>query len=547
MSAEYLFGPLQRRGVFLGARLGQIVVVLAATMVVVALLSAAPSPLGASLAVATICAAGAVILLPVAGQTVEQWAPVVAGFVVGRAGGRNLWTSSGHLRGHRLLASAAWTGHEVTDPVPDATRRPRLRVVPRPGTPQPADGPGVSPPEWTEPGVREVRRLDGDPAPPYLRGVELLAARWNDGDIGVLADRRNRTFTAVLALGAVSPALADDDDRARRLGQWGAVLAGISRDGSAAITRVQWLERTTPNESEAAVDHLVQHRMLGLSNPLVRSYLSLLDEEAPRSQRHEVFLAVQVSATRSSKAIRGLRRGLDIGACSALSAELHSLARSLTSAEIEVRGVLSPRMLAAALRTAVDPAAHVRLAQRGSVDPENAGASPRNIGPRQSAASWSTLRTEGAVHATYWVAEWPRATVGTEWLSPLLLGTRCRRTVSVVMQPAAPVRALRQVEAARVDDVTTSSLRQRFGFRRTVRHQREADNVARAEEELNEGHQQVAFSAYITVTATSVTELASACAEVEQQAALSRLDIRREYGSQDVAFTYTLPLCRGLR
>ena len=69
----------------------------------------------------------------------------------------------------------------------------------------------------------------------------------------------------------------------------------------------------------------------------------------------------------------------------------------------------------------------------------------------------------------------------------------------------------------------------------------------RAEEELNEGHRHIALSAYITVTAGSARELEIACGDVEQQAGQARLDIRREFGTQDVAFTYTLPLCRGLR
>ena len=80
-----------------------------------------------------------------------------------------------------------------------------------------------------------------------------------------------------------------------------------------------------------------------------------------------------------------------------------------------------------------------------------------------------------------------------------------------------------------------------------MRKRREEENVARAEEELNEGHCAFRFSAYITVTARTERELDAACADVEQQARQSRLDVRREYGLQDVAFTYTLPLCRGLR
>jgi hypothetical protein len=41
--------------------------------------------------------------------------------------------------------------------------------------------------------------------------------------------------------------------------------------------------------------------------------------------------------------------------------------------------------------------------------------------------------------------------------------------------------------------------------------------------------------------------LEEACSEIEQQAQQARLELRRLYGEQDVAFTCTLPLCRGLK
>jgi hypothetical protein len=543
MSAEYQFGPLERRGVFLGARLGQIVVVLVSTALAVAILSASPSPIGAALAVTVVSGGGAAILLPVRGRTVEEWTPVLLGFAWVRLCGRQRWVSMVSLRGHQLGLVAGWTNREVAAPAPHRGSSTPFRVVrasdrglPPEGTQRPSDRL-----------VRDVRRADdGDDAAPYLRGVQLLAARWNSGEVGVLADARARTYTAVIAVGAHSPALSDSDEKQRRFGQWGAVLASLARDAG-AVTRLQWLERTVPNDTEVAVGHLRDHRVLQMSNPFVRSYLSLLDKQGGQTQQHEVLLALQVSAARASSTIRTCRAGVDVGACEALSHALLAFADGLRTADIEVGGVLSPRLLAARLRCAADPAARAQLAHRAVADRAMSGASPADALPRRSLTSWSSLQTEGAHHATYWVAEWPRTPVGTDWMSPLLLGGRCRRTVSVVMAPAPPVQALRHVEAARVDDETTASLRQRFGFRRTVRRQREADNVVRAEEELNEGHQHIALSAYITMTAASAVELAAACQEVELQSGLARLDIHREYGVQDVAFSYTLPLCRGLR
>jgi hypothetical protein len=544
MNSGYVFGPLERRGIFLGARLGQLLTGLLTSALVVAVLALWPSPLGAVVALVLVAGAGGATLVSVVGRTVEEWVPVATAFLVGEMTGSHRWLSGSHLRGHRLHI-AAWTGHEVREPDPRATPPTKTR----PSRHQQVGDGGEPDPNTSADQriVTAVYRVDaGEQPPPYLRNIQLLAARWREGEIGVVADARHRTYVGVLAARGRSFPLLDAAEKERLLSHWGAVLAGIAREGG-PVTRLQWLERTVPDDSETVVRHLQANRTLPSSSAFVSSYLSLLDDAAPQTQEHEAFLAIQVSAVRASGVIRQLGAGTDIGACEVLSRELTNLARSLREAEVEVRGVLSPRMLAAVIRQSVDPQSRGQLAHRTAAHADSVGASPRTALPRRSLASWSSLQTEGAHHATYWVAEWPRTAVGADWMTPLLLGTWARRTVSVVMQPTAPAMALRRVEAARLDDDTTQSLRERLGFRRTVRKRREAENVVRAEEELNEGHRHVALSAYITVTATSARELEVACRDVEQQAGQARLDIRREFGTQDLAFTYTLPLCRGLR
>ena len=51
---------------------------------------------------------------------------------------------------------------------------------------------------------------------------------------------------------------------------------------------------------------------------------------------------------------------------------------------------------------------------------------------------------------------------------------------------------------------------------------------------------------YVTVSAPDANALENACGEVEQQAAQARLVLSRVYGDQELAFTPTLPICRGL-
>jgi hypothetical protein len=95
--------------------------------------------------------------------------------------------------------------------------------------------------------------------------------------------------------------------------------------------------------------------------------------------------------------------------------------------------------------------------------------------------------------------------------------------------------------------VADEHLRQRAGFLATARRQRQADGVARREAELAEGHAAFRFSGYITVSAEDSAGLDRGCAEIEQAAQQSHLEVRRLYGRQAEAFTWTLPLGRGLR
>ena len=162
------------------------------------------------------------------------------------------------------------------------------------------------------------------------------------------------------------------------------------------------------------------------------------------------------------------------------------------------------------------------------------------------AETWSAVRVDGMVHATFWVAEWPRTEVRSDFLAPLLLGS-ARSTLSVVMEPLGPDAAVRKVEASRTADLADAELRRRGGFVSTARHQRESEVLARREAELAEGHASFRYAGYLTVSAPGEEELVAACDAVQHAAGQSRLALRRLYGDQASAYTCTLPLCRGLR
>ncbi|HET9052013.1 MAG TPA: SCO6880 family protein, partial [Candidatus Dormibacteraeota bacterium] len=411
MSAEYRFGPREQRGVFLGVRAGQLGVGVAASLLAVALVSRWPSLPGALAALTILLGAAAGVLLPAGGRSLQEWAAVALRYAVDELLGEHRWIAAQQLRGHDLVLDAQSSCGELTDPRPTvrARRFRRDRTADRSAS-DPDDG-GAAAARW----VLDARRVDGGEAqPPYLRGVEMLAARWRQGEIGVVKDSRARTYVGVIAASGRGFALLDHGAKERLLEQWGRALAAAAREGS-ALTRVQWLERTVPDDSESVVDHLRAGCAVGSASPFVRSYLEVVDAAGPQTQQHEVYLALEVSAWRASPVIRQLHAGADVGGCEALSRELDSFVDHLHQADVEVRGILSPRALASVLRAAADPAAREASAARAAVDPDLAGASPRTALPRRSRAHWSRLRTEGTWQATYWVSEWPRVAVDGDW------------------------------------------------------------------------------------------------------------------------------------
>jgi hypothetical protein len=210
-----------------------------------------------------------------------------------------------------------------------------------------------------------------------------------------------------------------------------------------------------------------------------------------------------------------------------------SLVRLLADADVLVRSVLSVDDLAHQLLRTYEP--RVERVGPGLSDPW----------PMAMDEGWGSVRVDGMCHATFWVAEWPRTEVRSDFLAPLLLGS-WRATLSVIMEPLGPEEAVRKVEASRTADLADAELRRRGGFVSTARRSGESDVLARREAELAEGHASFRYAGFITVSAPTADELMSACDTVLHAAGQCRLALRRLYGDQASAYTCALPLARGL-
>jgi hypothetical protein len=487
---RYEFGPLERRGIFGGLTTAQVLTLLAGGAVAVAILDVWRSGIGALAAGAVLALVGAAALVPAGGRSLLGWSGVATVWSWARLRGRHRWESAHPLLGH------------------------------------PGDG--------------ELAPLP----PPTLAGATIIAAPYAGvaGGAGVIRD--GDTYTAVLVAEGAAFALEDQAARARMIGRWSEVLAALGQSGG-PVDRIQWVERAAPEDGDAIARYLVEAIELPRGHSAVESYIQLTAEAGPVTASHVVLVAVRISwASAGRQIVR--RGGGDGGACDVLMDEVTSLGMQLNDMGLPVRGIVRPRELAALLREGFEPDVKQEAQRRALVAEDMAGLQAASAWPLRTETGWSSYRAQGWHHATFWVREFPRLEVGPDWLSPLIYQARCRRSIALVMQPVPALAAERRLLSARTADEVDQAERTRHGFVIPIRRLREQQQVLRREAELAAGHAMYRFSGYITVSAPDPDELELACSEIRQKAARARQELERLVGMQDLAFTFTLPLCRGV-
>jgi hypothetical protein len=412
-----------------------------------------------------------------------------------------LWPSAGRPLVAWVPAAVAWLARRANNPALSS---------------QPLDG-GRPADRWAGRGL----------APAGLELVDL-GAEPGQAAIGVIRDRRSGTRAAVLPVQGRSFSLLDPEQQVQRLEAWRAVLASLARPGS-PIKRIQWIERSAPagaawpDGDRAALPAPPD----SAGERAQRSYAELVSSAASTARAQEVWIVLSVNGPRGRSG--GARRPVD-----GLRREVRLLQGQLRNADLRPGEPLG----------FVDLERTVAALHRPRVSGARSGLQ-MSPWPMASDEAWSCYRTDDSWHATYWIAEWPRVDVSPDFLLPLLVGGG-RRTVSVTMAPIPSGRALREVRSARTADVADARLRDRAGFLPSARREREADGVARRESELAEGHAEFRFSGYVTISAADRPELEVLCAEAEHAAQTAHLELRRLHGRQREAFTWTLPLARGL-
>jgi hypothetical protein len=387
-----------------------------------------------------------------------------------------------------------------------------------------------------------------DLVPTQLAGLSLVEAGQDEAvtlEGAAVVDRVAGTVSGVVRVGGHGFPLASSADQAGVLAGWGAALAPCARDRS-PVTAITWQAWARPSGPEAHRDFLAEVGVDPTSDdPATADYLALIDDQGPVTVAHEVLLTVTVDIRR----VRVRRGSSDrlAAALDALTDEIRTVTARIEATGLSVEGPFDRAELSAAVRIRSDPRRAHQVATLSRSLAAAAGRVPVEWAPMVVEPAWTCCRVDGAYHRSYRVAGWPQLPVPADWLGGLVGDGRAVRTVTVVMEPVPLAQAARAADREVMAREADADMRQERGFRVGATDRKRLAEVEARERELSEGHPEFRFAAVVDVVADGGDGLDDACAEVEQAAAQSLLDLRPLDSRHDLGWVASLPLGRTLR
>ncbi|MEY9846386.1 hypothetical protein ABH940_003473 [Streptacidiphilus sp. BW17] len=358
-----------------------------------------------------------------------------------------------------------------------------------------------------------------------------------DRRYGAVHNPHTGTLAAVVKVSSRAYALLDPGTQNANVNAWGRALAALARTGH--VARIQVIERTVPDSGDALRRYWEEH---GRPNAPVAGaiYSELIASAGPAAAPHEAYVAVSLDAKAARRVINQAGGGLT-GAFSVLAQLTSTFDQAARTAGLNPTGWLSAREIAAVVRTAYDPKS------LASLDRWSTGTRPEAEtaagGPVVMVEKGDHIATDSAVHATYWVENWPRTETSAGFLHQLLFTAGVRRTLSLSYEPKGLDAALRDVQRKKASVIADAAERARRGQVDSEADAIEYQDIKSRERQLIAGHADVALTGLLTVSADTEEKLRSACAVVETAAVGAQLDLRPLTWQQAEAFTAAaLPL-----
>ncbi len=246
---------------------------------------------------------------------------------------------------------------------------------------------------------------------------------------------------------------------------------------------------------------------------------------------HDMWMAVVLSKEKLNERIVAAGGGVAGFMETALSM-MGTIENAIPTSGAYVTKWHSPHTLAARTRTAFDPDSAIQVSERGE-----AGVAVRQAGPMYAAPrDIKTYESDGALHRTYKISEWPHSQARLGFLEKLVFAGDFRHTVSLYIKPRDTAKALKANERDRATWSSNDKIRDKIGKQQTARKERQIQDLVQEEDEVTAGHAPLKLSCVITVTAETDRELNANCADLETRAAEANLELRILYGQAEEGF-----------
>jgi len=364
---------------------------------------------------------------------------------------------------------------------------------------------------------------------------------YNDPTTGAcfIHDPHRQTLSAVLSVSHPAYVLLAPSSQRDRVSMWGRVLASLAQTGTCAL--IQVLESTVPDPG-TQVAHWYEEQATHAQDWANVEYQRLLAQSSFGSSTHRTTITLALDLKKAAGAIRSAGRGLR-GAAKVLRIDMSVLEQGLRDADLRVGGWLDEARLAALVRQAYDPGAQL-VTSEGS---ESSPATLATSGPVALSEHWSYLRHDSGYSTVLWISEWPRVEVAPHFLHALIFAPDIRKSLSLLARPLATGDALKSLRKEKTEAVTDAHHKAKIGQVQDLADVQEFNDLLQREQALINGHADVEFSGFITVSASSEEGLTAAVALIERSAGQSGCETRVLYGRQSQGFVVAaLPLGRSV-
>lgn len=263
--------------------------------------------------------------------------------------------------------------------------------------------------------------------------------------------------------------------------------------------------------------------------PFLHASFEELMAEAQDTPVHEMWMTLVLSREVLSRRIKAQGGGLPAFMDVALQV-MTTIEGALPASGTSVVAWHSPRSLAALSRSAFDPDSTVQISERSG---DWVGVSPSSGGPVAMEVFSDHVRTDGFLHRTYKVSEYPQSQARLGFLDALVFAGDFRHTVTTIYQPTDGRAALRKLQRRKADWTTSDRLLKKLDRQPSMEHEREWEDIERAEAELVDGHAALWMSVLVTVTGRDEMELEANCGDLLAKAVTASVELRKLYLEQD--------------